>query len=155
VITTLDAAVRLNRYLFEELWGILFKKPPALLRNFWFNSGLAVLLMWVLAYTNAFSALWPIFGTANQLLAALTLLAVSAWLLLRKKKNLFTLIPAVFMIATTIASLGILLVNYINKRNYVLIVADLLLLFLSIGVIWLVLKTFLRPGAKAQVVAVR
>jgi hypothetical protein len=35
----------------------------------------------------------------------------------------------------------------------VLIVADLLLLFLSIGVIWLVLKTFLRPSAKAQVAA--
>jgi len=155
VITTLDAAVRLNRYLFEELWVILFKKPPTLFRNFWFNSGLSVLLMWVLAYTNAFSALWPIFGTANQLLAALTLLAVSAWLLLRKKKNLFTLIPAVFMIATTLASLGILLVNYINKRNYVLIVADLLLFLLSAGAIWLVLKTFLRPAAKRQVVAAR
>jgi carbon starvation protein len=153
VITTLDAAVRLNRYLFEELWSILFKKPPAFLKNFWFNSGLAVLLMWILAYTNAFSSLWPIFGTANQLLAALTLLAVSAWLLLRKKKNLFTLIPAIFMIATTIASLGILLVNYINKRNYVLIVADLLLFILSAGAIWLVLKTFLRPGAKAQAAA--
>jgi carbon starvation protein len=150
VITTLDAAVRLNRYLFEELWGILFKKPPAVLKNFWFNSGLAVVLMWVLAYTNAFNTLWPIFGTANQLLAALTLLAVSAWLLLRKKKNLFTLIPAAFMIVTTLASLGILLVNYIHKRNYVLIVADLLLFLLSAGAIWLFLKTFLRPGARTQ-----
>jgi hypothetical protein len=54
------------------------------------------------------------------------------------------------MIPSTTASLGILLVNYVNKRNYVLIVADLLLLFLSIGVIWLVLKTFLRPAARAQ-----
>jgi carbon starvation protein len=153
VITTLDAAVRLNRYLFEELWVILFKKPPALLKNFWFNSGLAVLLMWILAYTNAFNTLWPIFGTANQLLAALTLLTVSAWLLLRKKKNLFTLIPAVFILVTTLASLSILLVSYIHKRNYVLIVADLLLFLLSAGAIWLVLKTFLRPGAKAQAVA--
>jgi hypothetical protein len=59
--------------------------------------------------------------------------------------------PKVWIEATTIASLGILLVNYINKRNYVLIVADLILLFLSIGVIWLVLKTFLRPAAKARV----
>jgi len=148
VITTLDAAVRLNRYLFEELWIILFKNPPAILRNFWFNSGLSVLLMWTLAYTNAFSALWPIFGTANQLLAALSLLAVSAWLLLRKRKNAFTLIPAVFMIATTLASLGILLVNYVSKRNYVLIVADVLLLLLSAGVMWLVVKTFFRPAAR-------
>ncbi len=145
VVTTLVAAVRLNRYLFEELWTILFKNPPKLLKNYWVNAALSVLLMWILAYSNAFSSLWPIFGTANQLLAALALLAVSGWLLLRKKKNFFTLIPAVFMIITTIASLLILLANYYRNRNYILIVADLLLLVLSGGVVWLVLKRFLGP----------
>lgn len=145
VITTLDAAVRLNRYLFEELWTILFKHPPRILKHYWFNSALAVVLMWLLAYSNAFSALWPIFGTANQLLAALALLAVSAWLLLRKKKNSFTLIPAIFMIATTLASLIILLMKYYQTKSYALILADLLLLVLSAGVIWLVLKTFFKP----------
>ncbi len=145
VVTTLDAAVRLNRYLFEELWAILFKQTPRLLKNYWFNSGLSVVLMWLLAYSNAFSALWPIFGTANQLLAALVLLAVSAWLLLRRKKNAFTLVPAVFMILTTLASLVILMSNYLRSRNYILALADLLLLVLSAGAIWLFLKTFLRP----------
>lgn len=143
VVTTLDAAVRLNRYLFEELWSILFRKTPRLLRNYWFNSGLSVILMWILAYSNAFSALWPIFGTANQLLAALVLLAVSAWLLLRRKKNMFTILPAVFMISTTIASLIILMGNYIRGENYTLVVADALLMALSAGAIWLFLKTFL------------
>ncbi len=144
VVTTLVAAVRLNRYLFEELWNIVFKKTPRLLKVRWFNAALSVALMWMLAYSNAFSTLWPIFGTANQLLAALALLAVSGWLLLRKKKNAFTLIPAVFMIVTTIASLFILLTNYLRSRNYILIFADLLLLVLSAGVVWLVLKKFLR-----------
>jgi carbon starvation protein len=146
VVTTLVAAVRLNRYLFEELWTILFKNPPRLLKVRWFNAAISVTLMWLLAYSNAFNTLWPIFGTANQLLAALALLAVSGWLLLRKKKNAFTLIPAVFMIATTIASLLILLSNYYRNKNYILIAADLLLLVLSAGVVWLVLKRFLRPG---------
>jgi carbon starvation protein len=145
VITTLDAAVRLNRYLFEELWAILFKKTPKIMKHYWFNSALAVVLMWVLAYSNAFTALWPIFGTANQLLAALTLLAVSAWLLLRKKKNKFTLIPAIFMLVTTLASLVILLRNYVRNQNYILIFADILLLVLSAGVIRLVIKTFFGP----------
>jgi carbon starvation protein len=145
VITTLDAAVRLNRYLFEELWAILFHNTPRLMRHHWFNAALSVVLMWILAYSNAFSSLWPIFGTANQLLAALALLAVSAWLLLRKKRIFFTLIPAVFMIATTVASLLILLMNYFRTKNYLLMAADLLLLILSGGVVWLVLKTFLRP----------
>ncbi len=146
VVTTLDAAVRLNRYLFEELWAILFKQTPKLLRNYWFNSALSVVLMWSLAYTNAFSALWPIFGTANQLLAALVLLAVSAWLLLRQKKNAFTLIPAVFMISTTVASLIILMTNYIRTKNYILLVADALLMVLSGGAVWLSLKTFVKRG---------
>jgi len=144
VVTTLDAAVRLNRYLFEELWTIVFKKVPRLLTHYWFNSGLSVVLMWILAYSNAFSALWPIFGTANQLLAAMALLTVSAWLLLRKKKNWFTLVPALFMVVTTLASLGILLEGYIRKRNYILIAADVLLFALSAGVIAVFLRTFLK-----------
>ena len=147
VITTLDAAVRLNRYLLEELWAILFKKVPRVFRHYWFNSGISVLLMWVLAYSNAFSALWPIFGTANQLLAALGLLAVSAWLLLRKRKATFTLVPAVFMFLTTLASLGILMAGYIRQRNFVLIAADLLLFLLSLGVIALFARTFLKRKA--------
>ena len=151
VITTLDAAVRLNRYLFEELWAILFKKVPGLFKHYWFNSGLSVVLMWCLAYSNAFNALWPIFGTANQLLAAMALLTVSAWLLLRKRRNWFTLVPAVFMVVTTLVSLGILLAGYIRKANYILIAADLLLLALSAGVVALSLKTFLkRDWARAE-----
>jgi carbon starvation protein len=145
VITTLDAAVRLNRYLFEELWTILFKNPPALLKHYWFNSGLSVVLMWVLAYSNAFSALWPIFGTANQLLAALGLLAVSAWLLIRGRKFAFALVPAVFMILTTLTSLIVLLGNYLRAKNYLLIATDILMLVLSAGVVVLVLRTFFKP----------
>ena len=144
VITTLDAAVRLNRYLFEEMWTILLKKVPRLLKRYWFNSGVAVALMGVLAYSNAFNALWPIFGTANQLLAAMALLTVSSWLLLRKQRNWFTLVPAVFMIATTLVSLGILLSGYIRKGNYILIGADLLLFALSAGVVVLSVKIFVR-----------
>jgi carbon starvation protein len=93
VITTLDAAVRINRYLFEELWNIVFKgKIPALLRHYWFNSGLAVILMFILAFFNAFSTLWPIFGTGNQLLAALSLIAISVWLTNAGKSSLMNLL---------------------------------------------------------------
>lgn len=149
VITTLDAAVRLNRYLFEELWTIVFKKVPRILRHYWSNSGLSVVLMWILAYSNAFSALWPIFGTANQLLAAMALLTVSAWLLLRKRKNWFTLVPAVFMVITTLVSLGILLAGYIRKGNIILVAADVVLFGLAGGVVALFLKTFLKRSGTA------
>ncbi len=145
VVTTLDTAVRLNRYLFEELWGIIFTKVPSLLKKFIFNSALAVILMWLLAHFNTFAALWPIFGTANQLLAALSLIAISSWLYLRGRKNLITLIPAIFMILTTTASLLILLfTKYIPTLNLTLLVADVILLLLSLGVVYLSTKTMMR-----------
>jgi len=147
VITTLDSAIRLNRYLFEELWAVLFTHPPALLRNYWVNSGIAVILMWVLAYSNAFSALWPIFGAANQLLAALGLITATVWLILKGRKYFFVFAPAMFMMVTTLASLVILFFQYYGKSNYTLMCTAVLLLALSIGVIILVVKKVLRPTA--------
>ena len=143
VITTLDTAIRLNRYLFEELWNIVFKNPPKIMKHYWFNSGLSVILMWVLAYSNTFSKLWPIFGAANQLLAALGLVAVAAWLLLKGKKYIFALLPAIFMFATTLASLIILIKQYFRDSNYVLIATDILLFCLAVGVIIIATRTFI------------
>lgn len=153
VVTTLDAAIRLNRYLLEELWSVLFRQPPALLKHHWFNAALAVALMWVLAYSNAFNRLWPIFATANQLLAALGLLTIAAWLLCRGKPTLFVLIPGGFMVLTTTASLLVLLKTYIAQRNYPLLVTDILLIILSVGVFMLFLRTFLarRRGSVGDV----
>jgi carbon starvation protein len=145
VITTLDTAVRLNRYLFEELWGALFKDPPRILRSYLFNALLSVGFMLFLALTNAYITIWPIFGTGNQLLAALTLISISAWLLVRGKTAWFTIVPALFMIATTFASLLLLLFSkYLPTGNYPLIIADLLLLALSFGVAAKAVQLFLK-----------
>ncbi len=148
VVTTLDTAVRLNRYLFEELWSMLFKNVPRFLKSYLFNSLLCVGLMFILAYYNAFKQLWQLFGSANQLLAALTMFAVSLWLMQRGKKFLFALLPGIFMLITTIASLVIILVNdYIPKQNYMLAAGDIMLLGLAVGVIVLAAKRFRQPSA--------
>ena len=153
VITTLDAAVRLNRYLFEELWAMLFAKPPAILRHYWFNSGLAVALMLLFAVTNAFDALWPIFGTANQLLAALGLIAVTVWLIMKGKRYVFALAPAFFMMVTTFVSLIQLVLKYTKQENYLLLATALLLLVLSVGVVVLVFTCIVRLGRAEKVEA--
>lgn len=143
VITTLDTAVRLNRYLFEELWRILMKNPPAILQSYLFNAILSAGLMLLMASTNSFKLIWPIFGTANQLLAALSLIVVSVWLASRKKPNLFTLLPAVFMMCTTAYTLFYLLfTNYIPHVKIPLIIAASLLIILSGGVIILSARKF-------------
>jgi len=136
IITSLDTAVRLNRYLFEELWTVIFHRPAKIFRSYLFNAGLAVALMLALGYNNAYLTIWPIFGTANQLLAALALIAVSVWLVSRKRRAWFAVWPAVFMLATTLVSLMLLLFSkYIPQGNVPLIIADLLLLGLSVGVL--------------------
>lgn len=142
LITTLDTAIRLNRYLFEEVWQVIIKKPPYILRSYLFNAGISVILMLIFAYKQAFLSIWPIFGSANQLLAALSLLTVSAWLIRKGKRALFTLIPASFMLITTIASLLYLLkTKYIPASNTLLIVFSIVLVLLSSG---LVLIAFIK-----------
>jgi pimeloyl-ACP methyl ester carboxylesterase len=74
LITTLDTAVRLNRYLLQELWNTIFANPPKLVKSLWFNSALAVGLMLILAVKDSYKAIWPLFGSTNQLLAALALI---------------------------------------------------------------------------------
>ncbi len=146
LITTLDSAVRLNRYLFEELWKTLFDNPPAYMRKFWFNSGLSVVLMLVIAWTNSYRHIWPLFGSTNQLLAALTLIAVTVWLHRAKKPTWFTIVPAVVMVVTTMSALVYkLFTDYIPGQNYLLMVIDLILLLLAVGVMRLSIIKLVRP----------
>jgi carbon starvation protein len=142
LITTIDAIVRLTRYLFEELWATILPHPPAMMRSRMFNSALVIAGMCVLTFTNAYLKIWPIFGSANQLLAALTLIAATAWLVQKARKAWFTAIPAAFMVVTTITSLVILLGRYIDFGNWTLAVTDVLLLVLSAGVVTLTFKYF-------------
>lgn len=151
VVTTLDSAVRLNRYIFEEFWARLFKQVPTIFRQYWFNSGLSVVLMFLLAVSNGYKLIWPVFGASNQLLAALTLIAVSAWLNLAGKKNWYTVIPAVIMLITTIASLVYyLIVKYIPSHNVILSVTDIILLGLSAGVVIQTIRKTLQLDRPAQ-----
>jgi carbon starvation protein len=152
--TTIDAAVRLNRYLLEELWASLFHQPPALLRSYFFNSFLCVGTMFLLGYTNAFLSIWPIFGSANQLLAALTLLGIAVWLYRKGKQYLFLIYPALFMMVTALLALVYLLLKvYGPEGNVTLIAVDLILIGLALGVVFLTLKTFLSKPVPAPITA--
>ncbi len=153
LVTTIDALVRLSRYLFEELWSTLFDNPPAWLRSRVFNSFLVIAGFMSLTFTNAYLKIWPIFGAANQLLAALTLIAVTAWLAQKAKTYWFTAIPAAFMVVTTITSLVMLLGRYITFESWTLFTTDVILLALALGVVVLTFRYFysLRARLVAEV----
>jgi len=152
VITSLDSCIRFIRYLLEEMWQELLPRVPAVMRNPWFNSTLAVLGMWGLAAGNKFLALWPIFGSANQLMAALTLITISMWLAIRGLRNWFTVTPAVFMSVTTVASLIYkLATDYLPKGNWTLIIAAVVLLGLAVALTVLALgkaKNLIKGGPR-------
>jgi carbon starvation protein len=145
LITTLDTAIRLARYLFEELWACLAgaqtideASVPTVMRNPAFNTICAVGMMLLFAYSQeAYKALWPFFGAGNQLIGALALTTVSIWLLKRGKTCWFTAIPAVFMVATAVTALGWLVLEQLRKEGepmrYVIVGAGTVLLALAVG----------------------
>ncbi len=88
---------------------------------------------------------WPVFGSANQLMVALALIAVSLWLTMMQKQRLFTILPALLMLATTVYSLGFLLLKkFIPSENYPLIGISIILFLLAWCVFFIAIKRFLE-----------
>ncbi len=108
-LTSLDTATRLGRFAFQEL---LRSENPTPARKFLTNRFLAtfftILPGGILALSGSYQAIWPIFGSANQLLAALALLAVSVWLAKKQVKNQFVRYPMFIMFAITLSALAVL-----------------------------------------------
>lgn len=102
VYDTLDVCTRLARYIFQELVGLKSRAGGYLAAA---ASLFLPLVFLLLTKEKAYLVAWPIFGSSNQLLAALTLLAVSIWLIKTGKKAIFTVIPMVFMLVVTLWSL--------------------------------------------------
>ncbi|MDY6862614.1 MAG: carbon starvation CstA family protein, partial [Thermodesulfobacteriota bacterium] len=71
VITSLDSATRLGRFIVQETL------PFSVLKNRWFAGLVMIIPAVVLGATNAWTAIWAIFGSANQLIATLTLFVIS------------------------------------------------------------------------------
>jgi carbon starvation protein len=136
VVTTLDTSVRLCRYLIEEFWSFAFAgRVPAGLRNIYVNTAIAVALMFFFSVSGTVRQMWPVFGAGNQLIGALALTTVSVWLAQRARRTLFALVPAIFMIVTTITALAILARVNLTAGNPVLGVTAVALLFLAVGVV--------------------
>lgn len=130
ILTTLDTATRLGRYIFEELFNLKGKSSR-------YVSTLATLTLpaiFVLINLKdakgnlipAWKAIWPVFGACNQLLAGLVALVIAVWLKKTGRKLGFILGPVLFMNIVTIWALVLLLRNY--RFSAVGIIAAVLLL---------------------------
>lgn len=111
-LTSLDTATRLARFMFQEFWidgtkGETIENVSGakkVLANPYVATIITVVLG-VLLGLNGYGKIWALFGSANQLLAALGLLAVATWLGNIGKNNKMFLFPMAFMLVVTITSL--------------------------------------------------
>jgi len=102
VLTTLDTAVRITRFLVQEALG----QHVPIFRDKYVVTIAVVLAAYLIGATDGWQKIWPIFGATNQLIAAVALFVVATWLMAVKRPTHYVLYPALFMVVTTIAALG-------------------------------------------------
>lgn len=143
ILTTLDAATRITRYLTTELFGI---------SNKYLATAIVVVLSGLLALTGQWAVLWPIFGTANQLIAGVALLVASCWLLNRAKSVWFALIPAGIMLLVTLGAFFYQFVSALEKPQPDFVIAGLSvgLVAVALTIIFEALKKIVRGPRKRK-----
>jgi carbon starvation protein len=139
--TTLDTATRLQRYIVSE-GAVSFnnkffaKKHPATL--------LAVISAAILAFYNGSGTgaltLWPLFGTLNQLLAGISLLVITIYLLKTKSNYLYSFVPMIFMLLMTFWAMKINLFNFYIQSNWLLLVIGIFVVILEL---WILVETLI------------
>ena len=137
-VTTLDTCTRLGRFVVQEYFQDGATPVAEVLGgNRYVATVLVAVLSVSLLLTGQFQELWPIFGSANQLLAALALLAGTVWLYKKGLNPLFTLIPMIFMFLVTLTSLFIFAWKNFESHSYVLGIVATILFGLSVVLILL------------------
>lgn len=145
IMTTLDSATRITRYISEELFGEAL--GIRIFKNCYFNTAIVIIAaLWL--SLGSWQSIWPVFGAANQLVAALALFVVTAWLLSRNKPVKHVLYPAFFMLFTTVAALLYELLQFVSQGKHGLALVAFLLLVLSVFMLVEVVQVARRRSAK-------
>ena len=148
--TSLDTAARIQRLVLAELADAYSIKP---LSNRFVAGAIGVGSALVLAITQGGGqgglALWPLFGTTNQLVAGVTLLIVSIWLKRKGRPYVYTLIPMVLVAAVTAwAMVGNLVDYYGNfEELWLLSLSGTLILALDLWILFEGFRALTEAGA--------
>ncbi|HQM47619.1 MAG TPA: carbon starvation protein A [Candidatus Hydrogenedentes bacterium] len=144
VTTTLDTATRLQRYIVQELAGVV--RVPAL-RNKYAATLVAVLTGGALAMIPGPNGpgsggliLWPLFGAINQLLAGLAFLVVAFYLIRHSRPAYVLAIPLAIMVILPAWAMGTNVVTWLGKSNWLLAAIGSAVLLLEA---WMILEAAL------------
>ena len=152
--TTMDAGVRLQRYIVQE-WGQIYNIPP--LQNGYVATIIAVGACLVLAFGAGGPdgaggmLIWPLFGTTNQLLAGLTLLVISVILVKLGRPARYTMIPMVFVTSMAFLSAVYQLSDLYSTQQYFLMAIDIVIIVTAIFVMLESASAFMRERRNASV----
>jgi carbon starvation protein len=115
ILTTIDAGTRIGRFLLQEILGKIYKPFQ---RTNWLpgnliTSGLIVTAWGYFIYTGTVATIWPMFGTANQLLATIALAIGTSFIINRGRAKYawVTIIPMIFVGVTTLTA------AFLNIKN--------------------------------------
>jgi carbon starvation protein len=115
ILTTIDAGTRIGRFLLQEALGKVYKpfQQTNWLPGNLFTSGLMVFGWAYFIFTGTVSTIWPMFGTANQLLATIALAIGTSFIINRGRKKYawVTIVPMVFVGVTTMTA------AFLNIKN--------------------------------------
>jgi carbon starvation protein len=114
VFDTLDVCTRLGRYVLQEITGLRGIAGGAIATAL--TLAAPSIYLWT-SPPGSFRTFWTIFGTSNQLLAALTLVGVSVWLWRTGRRYVYALLPALFMVASTCTALVLNFLGFYRRYD--------------------------------------
>jgi carbon starvation protein len=143
--TTLDSAARMQRLSLQEIFrSRRTNKVISPVRNRYFATIIVVLLAASMTFLKPGGKgaliLWPLFGSLNQLLAALGLAVVSVYMYTRKMNYLLAAVPMVFVLIMTLWSMIDNLIDFIRNKDILLVTISLVILIFAI---WLLIEGIL------------
>lgn len=152
VFDTLDVSLRLGRYIVQELFGLKGKTGAII-------GTLATIFVpfvcVMIAPKGSWNDFWTLFGASNQLLAALSLLSITAWLYQARQRIAFTLLPMLFVLVITLWALGKMVIGNFQTAQGVDIKfvngsASLALILLAV---YLLIVALLKLRSEKQILA--
>lgn len=159
LLTSLDTATRLARFMFQELFiaknsttADVEAKPKtsfvaSIFQNMYVATAIVVICSLLLALSAA-DDIWPLFGSVNQLLAAITLLVISLWLIRRRTTPIIAIIPLIFMFAVSGSGLCSFAAKVMTKSGALLGVLAIIILLLSLVLILLSILSIIKEYKK-------
>ena len=138
--TTMDSGLRLQRYIIQE-WGDIYGIAP--FKNNTIATVLAIAACLALAFGvsngnypgDGGALIWPVFGATNQILASMTLLVVSVYLLRLGRRARYVMAPMVFVLFVALWAAGWYVIRHFRDGQWPLVVIEVLVIITTVFII--------------------